>query len=136
MAIGFLAGYVAGAAAGRERYEQIKKTARQVAGSPPVQKAVGGAQQGASSLYDAAKHKMGSRVNGRSLDDLDLAEEWPYESGESSKGHDPWAATSSRPAAASDAPSSSRTSTTATVSEDGHAKPKQSKPASKPKTES
>ena len=38
-AVGFAAGYVVGARAGRERYDQIVKYGRQVAGSPAVQKA-------------------------------------------------------------------------------------------------
>jgi hypothetical protein len=37
--IGFAAGFVAGARAGRERYDQMVKYGRQVAGSPAVQKA-------------------------------------------------------------------------------------------------
>ena len=40
-AIGFAAGFVVGTRAGRERYDQMVKYARQVSGSPAVQKATG-----------------------------------------------------------------------------------------------
>ena len=43
--IGFAIGYVLGARAGRERYEQIRTGARKVAGSPPVQSAATKAQE-------------------------------------------------------------------------------------------
>jgi hypothetical protein len=39
LAVGFAAGYVVGARAGRERYDQIVKYGKQVAGHPAVQKA-------------------------------------------------------------------------------------------------
>jgi hypothetical protein len=42
---GFAIGYVLGARAGRERYEQIRNGARSFAGSPPVQSAAGKAQE-------------------------------------------------------------------------------------------
>ena len=35
--VGFAAGYVLGARAGRERYEQIRRWAHQIAGTPQVQ---------------------------------------------------------------------------------------------------
>jgi hypothetical protein len=38
-AAGFVVGFIAGTRAGRERYEQIVKYSRKIAGSPPVQKA-------------------------------------------------------------------------------------------------
>jgi vacuolar-type H+-ATPase subunit E/Vma4 len=37
MLVGFGAGYVLGAQAGRERYEQIRRWVRQIAGTPQVQ---------------------------------------------------------------------------------------------------
>ena len=43
--IGIAIGYVLGARAGRERYEQIRTGARQFAGSPPVQSAATKAQE-------------------------------------------------------------------------------------------
>jgi hypothetical protein len=43
--IGFAAGYVLGAHAGRERYEQISAGARRIAGNPTVQSAATKAQE-------------------------------------------------------------------------------------------
>ena len=60
--VGFAVGYVIGARAGRERYEQMKKAATQVAQSPPVQKATQAAGAKATELTKAAKDKAASRV--------------------------------------------------------------------------
>ena len=60
--LGFAVGYVVGARAGRERYEQMKKTATQVAQSPPVQKATQVAGEKATQLTKAAKDQAASRV--------------------------------------------------------------------------
>jgi len=55
---GFAAGFVLGTRAGRERYEQIKKAARQVADNPSVQQAAGAVQAQASELASAAGSKL------------------------------------------------------------------------------
>ena len=60
--VGFAVGYVIGARAGRERYEQMKKAATQVAQSPPVQKATQVAGEKATQLTKAAKDQAASRV--------------------------------------------------------------------------
>jgi len=59
---GFAVGYVIGARAGRERYEQMKKAATQVAQSPPVQKATQAAGEKAAQLTKVAKDQAASRV--------------------------------------------------------------------------
>jgi hypothetical protein len=59
---GIAIGFVAGARAGRERYEQMKKIATQAAQSPPVQKAAQAAGQKASVLGKAAKDQAATRV--------------------------------------------------------------------------
>jgi hypothetical protein len=59
---GFAVGYVVGARAGRERYEQMKKAATQVAQSPPVQKATQVAGEKATQLTKVAKDQAASRV--------------------------------------------------------------------------
>jgi hypothetical protein len=59
---GFALGYVVGAAAGRERYEQMKKVATQAVQSPPVQKAAQTAGQKASELGKAAKDKAATQM--------------------------------------------------------------------------
>ena len=60
-------GYVLGARAGRERYEQIKAGARKVASDPRVQsakdKAVDQATTQASQAFDAAKDKVQETVS-------------------------------------------------------------------------
>ncbi|WP_328427810.1 YtxH domain-containing protein [Streptomyces sp. NBC_00443] len=64
--IGLAVGYVLGTRAGRERYEQLKKSARQVAQNPAVRNtAETAAQQGrvfAGKAYHTVSDKMGERV--------------------------------------------------------------------------
>ncbi|MET8287407.1 YtxH domain-containing protein [Streptomyces sp. NPDC048448] len=63
---GLAVGYVLGTRAGRERYEQLKKSARQVAQNPAVRNtAETAAQQGrqvAGKAYHAVSEKMGDHV--------------------------------------------------------------------------
>ena len=65
--LGFLAGaavgYVLGAKAGRERYEQIRSTAQKLANHPTVQQAKTGVQDQASRLYGSTKDKISHKVN-------------------------------------------------------------------------
>ena len=62
------AGYVLGARAGRERYEQIKSGAQKVAGDPRVQAATTKAQETvaaqATAVAGAAKEKVGMTGSG------------------------------------------------------------------------
>jgi len=60
--VGFAVGFVIGARAGRERYEQMKKAATQVVQSPPVQKATQAAGEKATQLTKVAKDQAASRV--------------------------------------------------------------------------
>jgi hypothetical protein len=55
---GFAAGFVLGARAGRERYEQIVRVARSVADSPAAQQAAGAVQAQAAGLAKTAKQKV------------------------------------------------------------------------------
>jgi hypothetical protein len=63
---GLALGYVLGTRAGRERYEQLKKSARQVAQNPAVRNtAETAAHQGrhyAGKAYHAVSEKVGDRV--------------------------------------------------------------------------
>ena len=63
---GFGAGYVLGAKAGRERYEQIRKSAAKVAENPRVQSATDAAKEKAGEVAavaaDVAKEKAGEAV--------------------------------------------------------------------------
>jgi hypothetical protein len=56
--IGFAAGYTLGARAGRERYEQIRRTARSLSENPAVQSAAGMLQAKATQVAGTAKEKV------------------------------------------------------------------------------
>lgn len=64
--VGLALGYVLGTRAGRERYEQLRKTARQVSQNPAVRNtAESAAQQGrqfAGKAYHVVSEKVGDRV--------------------------------------------------------------------------
>ena len=62
-AAGVAVGYVLGARAGRERYEQIKRAARRLADSPAVQAAAGVVQQQAAGLAGAARDKAAATLH-------------------------------------------------------------------------
>src|SRR5215470_1989852 len=55
-------GFVLGARAGRERYEQLRKLARKAADSPAVQQAAGALQAQAASYAKAAGGKVADRA--------------------------------------------------------------------------
>jgi hypothetical protein len=59
---GLGAGYVLGARAGRERYEQLVKLARKAADSPAVQQAAGAVQAQAADLAKSTKSKIAGQV--------------------------------------------------------------------------
>jgi hypothetical protein len=74
LVVGFGAGYVLGAKAGTERYEQIVAKAREIAGMPAVQNATATVQDTAGSLADKAKDTVNEKVGGGSDSDVvDLA---------------------------------------------------------------
>jgi hypothetical protein len=56
--VGFAAGYTLGAKAGRERYEQIRRTARGLSENPAVQSAAGVLQAKATNLAGTARDKV------------------------------------------------------------------------------
>jgi hypothetical protein len=62
---GLAAGFVIGARAGRERYEQLKKLARKAADSPAVQQAAGAAQAQAAGLARSARDKVTGKIQER-----------------------------------------------------------------------
>ena len=59
LAVGFVAGYVLGSKAGRQRYEEIVAQARKVAGNQTVQSTAGVLQAQASDLVNKAKQTVG-----------------------------------------------------------------------------
>ena len=57
---GFGAGYVLGARAGRERYEQIRRAYQHAKDDPRLQSAAGMAQARADAAVDSVKTRLGS----------------------------------------------------------------------------
>ena len=60
--VGFGVGYTLGAKAGRERYEQIRRTARALSENPTVQTTAGLLQAQASNLVGTARAKVLERL--------------------------------------------------------------------------
>ncbi|MCQ8770012.1 YtxH domain-containing protein [Streptomyces telluris] len=60
--IGAAVGYVLGARAGRERYEQLRKGARQIAQNPAVRNTVESAAQNGRAMSSRAFAKVGDRL--------------------------------------------------------------------------
>ena len=58
--VGFGAGYVLGARAGRERYEQIRSAWSQAKEDPRLQEVAGMAQAHADSVVNSVKARMGT----------------------------------------------------------------------------
>jgi hypothetical protein len=64
-AVGMAIGYVLGSRAGRERYEQIKRTAQRVADNPRVQEIAGVVGAQASKYAGMARSRMGDTLQNR-----------------------------------------------------------------------
>jgi hypothetical protein len=62
---GLAAGYVLGARAGRERYEQIRQLTRRVTDSPAAQQAAGAMQAQAAGLAKTATQKVTDQMQTR-----------------------------------------------------------------------
>ncbi|MEV4927188.1 YtxH domain-containing protein [Streptomyces roseoverticillatus] len=60
--LGAAVGYVLGARAGRDRYEQLRKGARQIAQNPAVRNTVESAAQNGRALASQALAKAGERM--------------------------------------------------------------------------
>ena len=59
---GLAAGFVLGARAGREKYEELKATALKIKESPTVQEAAGVVQEQATRLYSDSKTKVTDKL--------------------------------------------------------------------------
>jgi hypothetical protein len=64
---GLAAGFVLGARAGRERYEELVRNARKVWDHPTVQEAAGVAQAQANRLYEEGKDRLAHTRVGEKL---------------------------------------------------------------------
>jgi hypothetical protein len=62
---GLAAGFVLGARAGRERYDQLKQLGRRVADSPAVQQAAGAVQAQAAELAKTARQRVTDELRDR-----------------------------------------------------------------------
>jgi hypothetical protein len=62
---GLAIGYVLGTRAGRERYEQLRQTARDLSQSPTVQSATRNAKAAANSAATKAGHAVADKVGDR-----------------------------------------------------------------------
>jgi hypothetical protein len=60
---GFAVGFVVGARAGRERYEQLLKLARRTSDNPAVQQAAAALQAKAAGLANTATHKVAGQLH-------------------------------------------------------------------------
>jgi hypothetical protein len=79
---GLALGYVLGSKAGRERYEQIRRTAQRMADSPRVQEAAGVFNAQMSKVGEVAREKMSNRqmpFMHRHAHDGDAGTGWPDE---------------------------------------------------------
>ena len=63
LAVGFSAGYVLGAKAGKERYDQIEAKVRELLGQPAVQDFTNKASTSASAAADKAKATVNDKVS-------------------------------------------------------------------------
>ncbi|MGC4895298.1 hypothetical protein [Micromonospora sp. DT31] len=70
---GLAAGFVLGARAGREKYEELVVRGRKVLDHPTVQEAAGVAQAQANRLYSEGKDKLGQTKIGEKLGNGDKA---------------------------------------------------------------
>jgi hypothetical protein len=75
--LGLAVGYVLGARAGHERYEQIKEQATGVLNNPRVQRNVDAAKQTAKGAADSATQKVRERVPGGSANASERASTTP-----------------------------------------------------------
>nr|WP_049572922.1 hypothetical protein [Nonomuraea sp. SBT364] len=85
---GLALGYVLGSRAGRERYEQIKRTAQRVADSPRVQEAAGVLNAQMTKVGGMAREKMSNRqmpFMHRHGHDGDRGTGWPDETVDQTK---------------------------------------------------
>ncbi|NEY35566.1 YtxH domain-containing protein [Streptomyces sp. PRKS01-65] len=68
--VGLAVGYVLGTRAGRERYEQLKKSARRVSQNPAVRNTAETAAQQGRQFADKAYHAVSDKVGDRMPDSV------------------------------------------------------------------
>ncbi|MET7359666.1 YtxH domain-containing protein [Streptomyces sp. NPDC005562] len=68
--VGLALGYVLGTRAGRERYEQLKKSAREISQNPAVRNTVESATQQGREVAGKALHSVSEKVGDRMPDSV------------------------------------------------------------------
>ncbi len=71
---GLAVGFVLGARAGRDKYEELVQTAQKIKDSPTVQEAAGVVQEQATRLYSESRSRMTDRLAHSRLADTRLGE--------------------------------------------------------------
>lgn len=71
---GLAAGFVLGARAGREKYEELKATALKIKESPTVQEAAGVVQEQATRLYSDSKTKVTDKLANSRFADTEVGQ--------------------------------------------------------------
>lgn len=71
---GLAAGFVLGARAGREKYEELRATALKIKESPTVQEAAGVVQEQATRLYSEGKTKVTDKLANSRFAETDLGQ--------------------------------------------------------------
>ncbi|MCU1678755.1 MAG: hypothetical protein JWM93_3513 [Frankiales bacterium] len=79
--VGLGTGYVLGAKAGRERYEQILAKWQAAWENPTVQEKAGVIQSKATEVYESAKSTVSEKVGGRSSDSTSGVSPYPAYAG-------------------------------------------------------
>ena len=87
---GLVIGYVLGTRAGRERYEQLKKSARQVAQNPAVRNTAESAAQQGREIAGRAYHVVSDRVGDRLPDSVAQRVRSLRAHNAGGAGHDDW----------------------------------------------
>jgi hypothetical protein len=71
---GLAAGFVLGARAGREKYEELRATALKIKESPTVQEAAGVVQEQATRLYSEGKTKVTDKLANSRFAETDMGQ--------------------------------------------------------------
>jgi hypothetical protein len=87
---GLLLGYVLGTRAGRERYEQMKKSARQFAENPAVRNTAESAAQQGREYAGRAFHAVSTKVGDRMPDSVAVRVRSLRERNTNGSGEDDW----------------------------------------------
>jgi hypothetical protein len=92
---GLVIGYVLGTKAGRERYEKLKKSARQVAQNPAVRNTAESAAHQSREIAGRAYHAVSDKVGDRLPDSVAQRVRSLRDRNATGAGHDDWGSSGS-----------------------------------------